>query len=143
VGDFTAAAPPTAPPSLLPSAGQSMAEDTEGIDVESGATEEVPAAGGGEETKRKRGRPKGSFKTKKKNTPKPKLRTKGRRCTGDRALASRAVSPGDLGRGVAAGPRVLRERRPSANAFYEHDSDTEVCRFSSPCFISGCMIASL
>ncbi|KAG2662728.1 hypothetical protein PVAP13_1KG552900 [Panicum virgatum] len=102
-----------------------MAEDTEGIDVESGATEEVPAAGGGEETKRKRGRPKGSFKTKKKNTPKPKLRTKGRRCTGDRALASRAISPGDLGRGVAAGPRVLRERRPSANAFYERDSDTE------------------
>ncbi|PUZ78372.1 hypothetical protein GQ55_1G447500 [Panicum hallii var. hallii] len=101
-----------------------MAEDTEGIDVDAGATGEVPAAGGGEETKRKRGRPKGSF-NKKKKTPKPKPRTNGRRCTGDRALASRALSPGDLGRGVAAGPRVLRERRPAANAFYERDTDTE------------------
>uniref|UniRef100_K3YQ92 JmjC domain-containing protein n=1 Tax=Setaria italica TaxID=4555 RepID=K3YQ92_SETIT len=102
-----------------------MAEDTEGIEVDAGTMEEVPAAVGGEETKRKRGRPKGSLKMKKKKTPKPKARTKGSRRTGDHALASPAISPGDLGHGVAAGPRVLRERRPATNAFYERDTDTE------------------
>ncbi|CAO2040107.1 unnamed protein product [Urochloa humidicola] len=100
-----------------------MAEDPEGIEVEVGTMEEIPAAGGGEETKRKRGRPKGSFK--KKTRSEPKARTKGSRRTGDRALALRALSPGDLERGVAAGTRVLRERKPAANAYYEHNTDTE------------------
>ncbi|CAL5056598.1 unnamed protein product [Urochloa decumbens] len=100
-----------------------MAEDAEGIEVEAGTMEEIPAAGGGEETKRKRGRPKGSFKKKTRSNPKP--RTKGRRRTSDRAFALRALSPGDLERGVAAGTRVLRERKPAANTYYERDTDTD------------------
>ncbi|CAL4886134.1 unnamed protein product [Urochloa decumbens] len=100
-----------------------MAEDAEGIEVEAGTMEEIRAAGGGEETKRKRGRPKGSFKKKTRSNPKP--RTKGSRRTGDRAFALRALSPGDLERGVAAGTRVLRERKPAANTYYERDTDTD------------------
>jgi lysine-specific demethylase 3 len=109
-----------------------MAGDTEeGIQVDAGTAEEVvPAAGGGEETKRKRGRPKGSFKKKKKKEEETTQRSRRARA-GDHALASPAISPGDLVRGVAAGPRALRERKPAPNAFYERDTDTEVRGFSS------------
>ncbi|KAF8779316.1 hypothetical protein HU200_002749 [Digitaria exilis] len=104
-----------------------MAEDTE---VHAGTVQEVPAAGGAEETKRKRGRPKGSLNKKKKKqqtTAKPRAAgaKRGTRRTADRALRSRPISPGDLDRGVAAGPRVLRERRPAANACYTDTEDNE------------------
>nr|CAB3451575.1 unnamed protein product [Digitaria exilis] len=97
-------------------------------EVHAGTVQEVPAAGGGEETKRKRGRPKGSLNKKKKQTtakPRAAGANRGTRRTADRALRSRPISPGDLDRGVAAGPRVLRQRRPAANACYEGDTDTE------------------
>ncbi|KAK3159548.1 hypothetical protein QOZ80_2AG0151450 [Eleusine coracana subsp. coracana] len=48
-----------------------------------------------------------------------------RRTSGDPAFASRAMKPGDQERGVAAGNRVLRDRRMLANAYYERDTDDE------------------
>jgi lysine-specific demethylase 3 len=125
-------------------AAQSMAE---GVEAEAGNAGAAPAPGGGEETKRKGGRPKGSLnknnKSNKDRTPKPKAGTKGRRRrrTSDRASSVPAVSLGDLGRGVAAGIRLLRERRPAPNAFFDwdSDSDTEVSRFCSSSHIRRAM----
>ncbi|XP_021313938.1 lysine-specific demethylase JMJ25 isoform X3 [Sorghum bicolor] len=107
-----------------------MADEAEWIEAEVGnAGAGPPAPGGGEETKRKRGRLKGSLnKNKKSNkdrTPKAKTGTKRRRRqrTSDRDLSVPVVL-GDLGRGVAAGIRQLRERRPAPNAFFDRDSDS-------------------
>ncbi|PNT64314.1 lysine-specific demethylase JMJ25 isoform X3 [Brachypodium distachyon] len=65
----------------------------------------------GEETKRGRGRPKGSGR--------------GRGRTGDPAFSSAAFKPSDEARGVAAGNRVLRERRPAPESFRERGTDDE------------------
>jgi hypothetical protein len=124
-----------------------MADEAEWIEAEVGnAGAGPPAPGGGEETKRKRGRLKGSLnKNKKSNkdrTPKAKTGTKRRRRqrTSDRDLSVPVVL-GDLGRGVAAGIRQLRERRPAPNAFFDRDSDsyTEVSRFCSSLHICRAM----
>lgn len=67
--------------------------------------------GDGEEAKRGRARPRG--------------RGRGRGRSGDRAFASPAFKPSDEARGVAAGNRVLRERRPAPQSFRECGTDDE------------------
>ncbi|KAJ1281729.1 hypothetical protein BS78_04G328200 [Paspalum vaginatum] len=118
-GAFSSPSPPTA------ITGQSMADEAEGVDA---GAPNVAAPGGGEETKRKRGRPKGSFKKKRGRAPKPQAPSQpkvARHRAADPAMSSPPSRLGDLDRGVAAGDRVLRERRPAHNAYYERDSATE------------------
>ncbi|KAL6635414.1 hypothetical protein ACP70R_028085 [Stipagrostis hirtigluma subsp. patula] len=105
-----------------------MADDAEGIEVEAGGGGAVQAAGAGEAPKRGRGRRRGSGKKNPTPTPKPNPKGRGmvRPRTADRAFSSPAMRPQDEGRGVAAGNRPLRERRPAPNAYYERDSDDEI-----------------
>ncbi|PWZ25750.1 Lysine-specific demethylase JMJ25 [Zea mays] len=107
---------------------QSMEDEVEGVEAESGNAGAASAARDGEETKRKRGSPEGSLNERNKDrTPKPKAKGRRRRRTDDQTLSVSAVSLGDLGLGVAAGTRSIRERRPAPNAFFDvgSDSDTE------------------
>ncbi|XP_008677147.1 lysine-specific demethylase JMJ25 isoform X2 [Zea mays] len=107
---------------------QSMEDEAEGVEAESGNAGAASAARDGEETKRKRGSPEGSLNERNKDrTPKPKAKGRRRRRTDDQTLSVSAVSLGDLGLGVAAGTRSIRERRPAPNAFFDvgSDSDTE------------------
>ncbi|KAL6912366.1 hypothetical protein ACP4OV_001171 [Aristida adscensionis] len=78
-------------------------------------------AGGGEAPKRGRGRPRGS----KKMIPTPTPMPRGRRRSDDPAVRAPVMRPGDEGRGVAAGSRELRSRRPAPGAFYGADTDDE------------------
>lgn len=96
-----------------------MGEEAEGIEVEMGDGDGVSAAAIAGD-RRRRGRPKG------RGNGRPKRRGKGRRWPRDNwAFASPAMRLGDEGRGVAAGTRVLRERRPASDAFYERDTDDD------------------
>lgn len=121
---------------------QSMEDEVEGVEAESGNAGAASAARDGEETKRKRGSPEGSLNERNKDrTPKPKAKGRRRRRTDDQTLSVSAVSLGDLGLGVAAGTRSIRERRPAPNAFLDvgSDSDTEVSRFCSSLHIRRAM----
>jgi hypothetical protein len=59
---------------------------------------------------------------------KPQTNGTRKRGSDDPSFVPRAMKPGDEARGVAAGNRECRDRRPATNVYYERDADDDVGR---------------